>query len=265
MPARPAVTFDLWHTLVYLEPRGEAAYLAGQYDAAVRVLQDARAEPGAPPVTADQLRAAYDQELRLAVAESHAGRSVTPGEQIARAARALGRVPNPTAFEEALGRLVRATPFQTAPHALETLDAVRRLGMGVGIVSNTVGEPGRFILEMLRPRGFDRSVEVFTFSDEQPWTKPAPEIFLRTLDELGSIPDRAAHIGDGWADLEGARRAGLKGRVLFTGLHAYAPEYRSLNYAPTIDPALIQKEISDLREIVPIVEAWLAGDGAGAP
>ncbi len=257
--------FDLWHTLVYLEPGGEAAYLAGQYDAAVRVLQDSRPEPGAPTVTPEELRAAYDAELRLAVAESHAGRSVTPGEQIARAARALGRAPNPVAFEEALGRLVRATPFQTAPHALETLAAVRRLGMGVGIVSNTVGEPGRFILEVLRTRGFDRHVDVFTFSDEQPWTKPAPEIFYRTLEGLGSTPARAAHVGDGWADLEGARRAGLKGRVLFTGLQAYAPEYRALNYAPAIDPALVQREISDLREMVPIVEGWLEDDAPGTP
>jgi len=262
MSARPAVTFDLWHTLVYLEPDGEAAYLAGQYAAAVRALATAPPLPGRSDPTPEQFRAAYDRELRLAVEASHAGRSVTPAEQITRAAHSVGRTPPPAEFERELGDLVRATPFRVAPHALETLERLRDLGFGVGILSNTVGEPGRYLREVLGEHGFDRAVEVYTFSDEQPWTKPAPEIFRATLDRLHGEPGRAMHVGDGWADLAGARNAGLRAGILFTGLHEYAPEYRALNYAPPVSRELVDAEVAELPAVVPIAQRLLTSDGA---
>jgi FMN phosphatase YigB (HAD superfamily) len=256
MALRRAVTFDLWHTLVYLEPAAEADYLARQFGAAVEVLESAPVRPTAPGVVAIDPRTAFEHELRRAVEASHQGRTVTQGEQIVRAGAACGREPEPGAFEAALGRLVATTPFTTAPGALDTLESVRALGVGVGIVSNTVGEPGRFLREVLRRYGFDRDVEIYAFSDEHPWAKPAPEIFRWALDRLGSEPPRAMHVGDGWADLEGARRAGLHAGILYTGLQRYAPEYRALNYAPSIDRALIGAEVANLHDVVPMVETW---------
>ena len=43
---RPAVTFDLWHTLVYLEPEAEEAYIDYQIDTAVSVLEGSDPLPG---------------------------------------------------------------------------------------------------------------------------------------------------------------------------------------------------------------------------
>jgi FMN phosphatase YigB (HAD superfamily) len=257
MATRHAVTFDLWHTLVYLEPGAEADYLARQLRAAVQVLSAAPSLPSPSATLLVDPKTAFEAELRRAVVESHAGRTVTPREQITRAAAACGREPRPEAFEEALGRVVAATPFRTAPGALETLAEIRRLGVAVGILSNTVGEPGRFLRESIRAAGFDRDVEVYTFSDEHPWTKPAPEIFRWTLDRLGSEPRSAIHVGDGWADLEGARRAHLHAGVLYSGLQRYAPEYQALNYAPPIDPDLVDDEVASLPDVVPIVARWL--------
>ncbi len=261
MPSRPAVTFDLWHTLVYLEPEGEAAYLAGQFEAAIRVLERSAPLPGREPSSPGELRAAYDAELHRAVAESHAGRSVTPAEQITRAALSTGRTPDPAAFEAALGELVRTSAFRVADGAVATLRRLRELGFGVGIISNTVGEPGRFLKERLAADGFEPVVEVYTFSDEHPWAKPAAEIFRTTLQRLGSSADRAIHVGDGWADLAGARNAGLAAGVLFDGLQRYAPEYRALNYAPPIDRSLVDDEIHRLEDAIPIARRRL-GPGA---
>jgi len=258
MAARRAVTFDLWHTLLYLEPEAEAEYLARQLAAAVEVLTDSDPGPGAVRTPVVDPKTAFQTELKRAVFESHAGRTVTPAEQIVRAAAACGRAPRPQAFEEALGRVVAATPFRTAPGALEALAEIRRLDASVGILSNTVGEPGRFLREHLSKLGFDRSVEVYAFSDEHPWTKPAPEIFQWTLNRLGSEPRSAIHVGDGWADLEGARRTGLRAGILYSGLQRYAPEYRALNYAPPIDPALVDAQIESLADVVPIVAEWTA-------
>jgi FMN phosphatase YigB (HAD superfamily) len=257
MTLRNAVTFDLWHTLVYLEPEAETEYLARQFQAAMEVLEGSPLRSTEPSASWAEPRAAFETELRRAVEESHAGRTVTPGEQIVRAAGACGREPRPEAYEAALGRLIASTPFTTAPGAHEALAAVRELGVAVGIVSNTVGEPGRYLREALRTYGFDREVEVYTFSDEHPWTKPAPEIFRWALEHLGSDPPIAMHVGDGWADLEGARRAGLRAGILYTGLQRYAPEYRALNYAPSIDRSLVDAEIVRLTDVVPIVEKWV--------
>jgi FMN phosphatase YigB (HAD superfamily) len=253
MVIRPAVTFDLWHTLVYLEPEAEAEYLARQRGAAVDVLSNSPPRRVAPGAAVIDPETAFESELRLAVKESHAGHTVTPGEQIVRAAAACGREPRPEAFEAALGRVIAATPFRTAPGAHEALSEIRRMGIAVGVLSNTVGEPGRFLRERLRTSEFYRDVEVYTFSDEHPWTKPSPEIFRWTLTRLKSEPASAIHVGDGWADLEGARRARLRAGVLYTGLQEYAPEYRALNYAPPIDPGLIDAKVGALVDVVPIV------------
>ena len=257
MVSRPAVTFDLWHTLVYLDPGAETDYLLRQLGAAVEVLSASPQMPTPPGAPLVEPKAAFKAELERAVFESHAGRTVTPAEQITRAAQACGREPPARAFEAALGQVVAATPFRTAPGALETLAEVRRLGAAVAIVSNTVGEPGRFLREWLGKAGFDPSVQLYTFSDEHPWTKPAPEIFRWTLDRLGSEPSRAIHVGDGWADLEGARRAQLHAGILYTGEQRYAPEYRALNYAPPIDRSLVDAEVPTLPDLVPIVARWL--------
>ncbi len=259
MASRYAVTFDLWHTLVYLDAPAEADYLARQLEAAVGVLSASPERPGGSGAARVDPRSAYQAELKRAVTESHAGRTVTPGEQIVRAGAACGREPTPEAFDAALGRLVAATPFMIAPGALETLAAIRDRGVAVGLVSNTVGEPGRYLREQLRGVGFDRSIEVYTFSDQHPWAKPAPEIFRWTLEQLGSEPRSAIHVGDGWADLEGARRAGLHAGVLYTGLHDYAPEYRALNYAPTIDPKLVDARAASLPDVVTLVDRWVRG------
>lgn len=257
MDRRPAVTFDLWHTLVHLRPAAETEYLHRQFDAATRVLAGSALAPGAVPVGERELRDAFEREVRRAVALSHEGQTVTPAEQLARAANATGRVARPDAYLDELDQLIRETEFIPAPGALEVLGRLRDEGYRVGIISNTVGEPGRYLRGALGGLGFDGLVERYTFSDEEPWAKPSPEIFRAALDRIGSAPDLAVHVGDGWADIEGARRAQLRAAILFTGLHEYAPEYRDLNYAPSFDRDSVPYRTADLREVPPLIERLL--------
>jgi HAD superfamily hydrolase (TIGR01549 family) len=257
MEDRPAVTFDLWHTLVHLDPRAEGEYMHRMFDAATRVLESSDPEPGAPDLTPADLRGAFEREMRRAVSLSHEGTTVTPGEQLARAARACRRAPHPERYEEALDRLVASTRFHVAPGGLETVRQLREAGYRLGIVSNTVGEPGRFLRRMLAELGLAAPFDVLVFSDEEPWTKPAPEIFRAATDRLGSRAARTVHVGDGWADIEGARRAGLRAGVLYTGLHDYAPEYRNLNYAPPLDGVPTPYSIAHLEEAVPLLHELL--------
>ena len=54
------------------------------------------------------------------------------------------------------------------------------------------------------------------------------KIFAAALARLESPARTAVHVGDGWSDIEGARRAGFRAGVLFTGLSRYGDRYRRL-------------------------------------
>ncbi len=200
---RPVVTFDLWHTLVYLAPEAEEEYMRRQIHLAADALERSAPLPGARPEGRDVLEAAFEREYVAAVNASGEGRTVTPAEQFDRAAAGVGRRPECALFLAALVRVVRATPFQLAPGVFSALGELRDYGYALGVISNTVGEPGRFLRPLLTELGFDEFVENYTFSDEHPWTKPSPEIFRTALGELDSDPSCAVHIGDGWSDIEG--------------------------------------------------------------
>jgi FMN phosphatase YigB (HAD superfamily) len=261
LPA-PGVTFDLWHTLIYLEPEDEERYMRSQVDAAVEVLAASDHLPGAPPMAEVGLRAAFEQEYAAAVSASVDGRSVPPAEQLARAAQAVGRRSRPEAYLDRLAGLVRRTPFRIAPEAIPVLKALRESQYALGVISNTVGEPGRFLRPILHRMGLDEFVQAYVFSDEHPWTKPAPELFQLLLREIGSEASVAVHVGDGWSDIEGARRAGMAGGVLFTGLQRYGERYRELFLPPDWHLPDGEYRAQTLREVVPIIHR-LVDPGAG--
>ncbi len=225
---RRLLSLDLWHTLLYLEPAAEEAYMRDQVDLATRILVDAPNGRAGGPATEPELRSAFERVYAEAVAASQQGRSVPPVAQIRTAGERTGRQPNPSAYLEGLRELVARTPFLEAPEALEVLDRLRDDGWTTAVVSNTVGEPGTTLRPVLRRTGFESRIDTFVFSDELPWTKPAPEIFREAPSRLGVPLASTVHVGDGWVDIEGARRAGLRAGVLYTGLQEYGSRYRSL-------------------------------------
>ncbi len=228
LPLPRAVTLDLWHTLFYLEPEAEERYMAEQQELAVRFLERAPLAPGASDLDRGRLVALFTAEFSKAVAASQEGRTITPAEQLDCAAAAAGRLVATEEYLEALHALVARTPFQAADEAAEFLQAVRARGFRTALISNTTGEPGAALRPVIQRLGLDRYLDELVFSDERPWTKPAPEIFLDALRPLGADPSRTVHVGDGWVDIEGARRAGLRGGILFTGLQRYGRHYQGL-------------------------------------
>ncbi|MGA8542810.1 MAG: HAD family hydrolase [Thermoplasmata archaeon] len=257
----PAVTFDLWHTLIYLEPDDEEAYMRRQVDSAVEVLRSSDAIPGSRRAAEPELRAAFEAEYDRAVAASGEGLTVTPAEQLTRAAEATGRRARPGAYVDALERAVGEMPFRVGSGARSALRELRDRGYSVGVISNTVGEPGRFFRPILRRMGFDDLVQSYTFSDEHPWTKPAPEIFRAALEQLRSRPEFAVHVGDGWSDIEGARRSGMKAGILFTGLQEYGEKYRSLFLRAGWEPPETVPRAPRMADVVPIVRRVLPISG----
>jgi len=253
----PAVTLDLWHTLMYLPPEDEETYMTHQLALGQEVLRSSPRLPGAPELSDGDLGRAFERAYEGAVAQGVGGRTVTPAEQLDRAAKETGRDADPREYLSRLRTLVESTPFRVAPGGLDLLGELRGLGYRVGMISNTIGEPGEFLRPILAKMGFDRYVEAYVFSDEHPWTKPSPEIFRLALDQLEVSPPQAVHVGDGWADIEGARRAGFRGAILFTGLHSYGERYRKmfLTEVPGEPPAKYRTD--RLGDVGPIVKNLL--------
>jgi len=253
----PAVTLDLWHTLIYLPPDAEEAYMAHQIALGCEVLRKAPLLPGAAKLSDEELARAFERSYAAAVAASSQGRSVTPAQQLLEAAKETGRDADPKKYLVLLQEEIQRTRFRIAPGALELTDTLRERGYRVGVISNTVGEPGAFLRPTLTSMGFDRSVETYVFSDEQPWTKPSPEIFFYALRQLNEPPDLAVHVGDAWADLEGARRAGYRGAILFTGLRSYGARYRTLFFPDLPEAPPTGYQTDRLGEVGSIVEKLL--------
>jgi len=252
-----AVTLDLWHTLLYVRPEDEERYMSAQVRIAQQALARAPLAPGAHALPEEELARLFEREYAEAVKAASEGRTVTSKEQFLRAAQHAGCVPDLDRYMSELQAEVVALPFRRAPGALELLRDLRESRYRVAVISNTIGEPGAFLRPALTAMGFDPYVESYVFSDELPWSKPAPEIFRAALAGIHSVPREAVHVGDGWSDIEGARRAGYRAGVLFTGLQEYGEHYRQLFASSWGQPVRPDHEVSRLEEIVPLVHELL--------
>jgi HAD superfamily hydrolase (TIGR01549 family) len=228
MPAPRAVLFDLWHTLVYLDPAAEESYMTAQVETMARAVDQWPHSPrGRHPPLRDSLLAA-EQVRAEVVAAAARGVSVPLATQALHIAHKLGRVARPLEYSQALAALIERTPFHLSPGVLEALEGLRTRQYRLGVISNTLGEPGESWQRMLDRAGFGQYIEAWAFSDQLPWTKPAPEIFWHCLGVLSTRPDGAIHVGDAWTDLVGARAAGLRAGILYTGEQEYGATYGRL-------------------------------------
>jgi HAD superfamily hydrolase (TIGR01509 family) len=105
-------------------------------------------------------------------------------------------------------------PLQLAPQAaadaLETLSAMRELGVRTALVSNAGLTTAPNLRLMLDYYGLGENFDVFVFSDELKIAKPDPRIFKQALAGLGLRPADCAFVGDNpHTDIAGALVAGL--------------------------------------------------------
>lgn len=99
------------------------------------------------------------------------------------------------------------------PHrdAANVLSGIKKIGLRIGLISNTGMTPGVTFRRYLDEHGMLRYFDVLTFSDEAKLAKPSDEIFLMTLRALGASPAESIHVGDHVQnDVVGANRAGMK-------------------------------------------------------
>ncbi|HKV90904.1 MAG TPA: HAD family hydrolase [Thermoplasmata archaeon] len=247
-------TFDVWHTLIDLPPFAESDYMRRQWALGGESVAEAPEGPLAADVaTAMDPWAAFRRAYEEAVAASREGATISPADQLRRAGELAGRRPKAAPYERRLERLVAETPFRPVRNARGMLEALRLAGYRMAVISNTVGEPGRFLQKILDKHGLAHSFDAYAWSDEHPWAKPSPQLFRFALDALRSDPSHAVHIGDGPSDILGAQGVGYHATILFEGSTEYAPEYRTL-FAPTsgtpLSPTHRAKRLEEIPKLV---------------
>jgi HAD superfamily hydrolase (TIGR01509 family) len=175
-----AVTLDAYGTLLELDdPVGRLAELV----------------PGFPR---DEIDRAFRVEAGYYAEHAHEGRDAASLTQLRNDCtavfnRALGSTVSPKEFVEALR-------FAFLPGALEAVDAIRRRGLAVAVVSNWDVE----LCTHLAPL----DVLVVTSADAGA-PKPSPRPLALALTRLDIDRNRTLHIGDSDADSECARAAGV--------------------------------------------------------
>jgi len=188
-----AVTVDAYATLVTLSDP-------------IPTLRSALAEHGVEREP-EAVARAFREEIEYYVERSHEGRDEATLALLRRDCAAVFLAAadadvDPDAFAPAF---VGALSFLPVDGAVEACRALAGAGMKLAVVSNLdVG-----LHDHVRARGFDSLVDAVVTSAEAGAPKPSAAIFELALRRLGTRADHAVHVGDGAADAEGARAAGL--------------------------------------------------------
>ncbi len=122
------------------------------------------------------------------------------------------------AHEEAFGRLARDEGVAAFPGAAEIFTAVRERGLRSAVATAA----GRGSLErMLQRAGLDlfALADAVVTADDVERAKPRPDVVTAAVEKLGLSPAQCAMVGDTPYDGLAARRAGVVGLGVLTGLH----------------------------------------------
>jgi putative hydrolase of the HAD superfamily len=100
----------------------------------------------------------------------------------------------------------------TDPDALPLLRELRRRGIKIGVLSNTMWPRDAHERIFIRDELFDL-IDGAVYSSEIPWVKPHPEAFRAAMRAIGvTDPAECVFVGDRpYDDVHGAKSAGMRG------------------------------------------------------
>ena len=206
-----AVLFDYGHTLIYFDDRPHAT-LVDAYEKVNRLLANTlKREVPAAQVLIEKVSRAVDDEIQRDYA---AGRpeEVEIATIYDTALRGLGLELAPDIIERVMELEQQGwlNSVHLGPDVISTLEALRRRGLRLGIVSNAAYLP-RLMKQQLAALGLAGYFDGVTFSSEVGVRKPHREIYLDALKQLGADPSRTLFVGDRVReDVQGPKALGMR-------------------------------------------------------
>ncbi|KRF17898.1 haloacid dehalogenase [Nocardioides sp. Soil797] len=137
----------------------------------------------------------------------------------------------------------------TDPQVAPLFEALRSLGLKVGVLSNTIW-PRAWHEEFFRRDGVANLIDGDVYTSEIPWTKPSPDAFGAAMAAVGvDEPARCVYVGDRlFDDIWGARNAGM--RAIHVP-HSAIPR-NQVGHTEGEPDAVVQ----ELSEVVDVVRGW---------
>ncbi len=135
----------------------------------------------------------------------------------------------------------RAEILELSPGALECLETLRASGCKLGIVTNGFAATHH---EKIARLGLTPLFDALFIADEMGMVKPDPAVFQHACDVLGSVPERAAMVGDRYdRDIVGAKLSGLF--TVLVDVHAIPiPD-------GAVQPDAVVKSIGEVLAVLP--------------
>ncbi len=237
-----AVTFDLWHTLVYDTKEMNEFWTNGRVYGMLEILNASGYQ-----LERNAILEAYARSGSIFEERRHSNnKEIDVPEQIEIFLSLLKIEPE----SELIARLTKPyaeillckLPLVIAG-AEECLKALKREGYRLGLISNTGRTPGRVLRQMLHEIKLAGYFDHMTFSNEIQIRKPHIIPFCQTLKHLSVKAGDAVHIGDHLkSDIYGAKNAGMKA-ILYKPLSKMEPV--------SVEP---DAAVDSLESIVEIVE-----------
>ena len=236
-----AVLFDYGLTLIYFDEQPHTG-LVEAYEQINRLLaKTLEREIPAAEVLIEKISKAVDADIQR---DYEAGRpeEVEIGGIYDAVLRRIGFELEPEVIEEIMALEQRGwlKVVHVGPDVVPTLQALRDLGLRLGLVSNAAFRP-RLMFEQLEAVGLKDYFDAVTFSSEVGLRKPDRRIYAAALGKLGVEARRVLFVGDRLReDVDGPQRLGMRAVLL--------REWRQES-----DPGRADFVIQRLGELVPIV------------
>lgn len=246
-----AVLFDLDNTLIDWETTGPwEEEVARRFATLYRVIGE-RVQPW-DGMTPEDVQACFIEEMNEAWAE--ANRTLVPVDhmRVLRSALVKCGVPEAHLTAEMLDEAYDWQPnanLTIYPEVPEVLETLRAHGLALGIITNASQSMTVRDRELIHVRILDYFPACRISAIDAGYLKPDPRIFQVGLDRLGVTAEQAIYVGDHLhADILGAQSAGM--RAVWRSNGGQIP--------PDVD---IQPDgiISDLRELLPLLDQWYPG------
>ena len=167
--------------------------LADTTEGIIITTQETLRRMGLPVVSAERFRPV----IGLSLKDCFRYGTQTPEERLDEAAEVYRRLFDGIAVP-------RTTLYEGVP---ETLEALRRRGLRLGIATSRSGRTLRMLLDVLGIRDFFSELAA---TDEVEHPKPAPGLALLLMERLGARPEETVFIGDTVFDLQMGRSAGCR-------------------------------------------------------